>query len=245
MSGAPLRVLIADDEAVARARLRRLLAALPAVELVAECESGSDALARLRAGGIDVALLDVQMPGLSGLETVLLLPEPRPHVIFCTAHADFAVSAFEVGAVDYLLKPIAADRLARALERAHERAASAGPDGLVRLALPTRAGVVLLDPLGISHALLENEVVTIHSTQGTFFTELSLQALQDRLPPGRFQRVHRRALLNLERVERLEPIESGGYLARTRDGHAVTISRQAARALRRRLGLARSGEEPG
>ena len=248
----PLRVLVADDEAIARKRLVRLLAAMPDVSLAGECADAHEVLARVRAGGIDVVLLDIQMPELSGLEALQLFPADGPVVIFCTAHTAHAVAAFDVGAIDYLLKPIDAARLRKALERARDRDArrryadelsrlkggNDQPDKpLDRLALPTRQGIVLLDPLAVSHAELDGELVTVHTADAQYLSAMSLQDLESRLPGDRFARVHRRAIVNLEHVVRLEPNEVGGYTARTRNGRAVEISRQAARDLRKRLGL--------
>jgi two-component system LytT family response regulator len=165
VNGPPLRVLVADDEAVARRRLVRLLGALPGVALTAECASGEETLRRVADGGVDVVLLDIQMPGLTGVEALNLLPADGPAVVFVTAHPDHAVAAYDGGAIDYLLKPVEAARLAKALERARSREESRRRP-TSRLALPTRRGIVLLDPASISHALLENELVTIHAADG-------------------------------------------------------------------------------
>jgi two-component system LytT family response regulator len=246
-----LRVLVADDEELARTRLVRLLALLPEVEVCGECRDGAEVLARVRAGDVDVVLLDIQMPGLTGLEAITLFPEDGPYVIFCTAHAEHALAAFDTGAVDYLLKPVEAARLGKALERARSREAVRRFQdeareirrGAQRLAVPTRQGIVLVDPRDISHAVLEGELVTIYTGRGDHLTDFSLQELQDKLPAGAFERVHRKALLNLEQVTRLEPCDTGGMVARTTRGHAVEISRQAARALRRRLGLRRGSDD--
>lgn len=256
MSGtaAPLRVMIADDEAIARRRLVRLLTALPDVVVAGECADAHEVLERVRMGGVDLVLLDIQMPELSGLEALQLFPADGPLVIFCTAHTAHAIAAFDVGAIDYLLKPIEAARLRKALERAREqeprrryreelarlqaataRAGQAQP--LRRLALPTRQGIVLVDPADVSHAELDGELVTVHTAAGSILSALSLQDLEVRLTGGPFARVHRRALVNLEQIGRLEPNEVGGFIARMRGGQAVEVSRQAARDLRRRLGL--------
>ncbi|QSQ19948.1 response regulator [Pyxidicoccus parkwayensis] len=257
----PLRVLVADDELLARKRLSRLLAAFPDLEVCGEAADGEAVLAAVRAGGVDVVLLDIHMPGLSGLDALALMPEGRPRVILCTAHAEHAVDAFNHGAVDYVLKPVEPARLQKALERARARleesareapavsaekpAATAAARGLGRLPIPTRQGIVLVDPDTISHAALEDELVTVFTGQGDFLTDFTLNELAEKLPAERFHRVHRRALLNLSHVTRLEPLETGGYLARTARGHAVEVSRQSARELRRMLGLRRGAEDEG
>ena len=152
-------------------------------------------------GGIDAVLLDIQMPELTGIEALQLFPADGPVVIFCTAHTAHAVAAFDVGAIDYLLKPVEAPRLHKALERARDRDARrryrdelarlkatrrrALPGiraPLARLALPTRQGIVLLDPLLMSHAELDGELVTIYSAEGQYLSALSLQELETRLP---------------------------------------------------------------
>lgn len=245
-----LRVLIADDEQLARARLTRLLSSMEDVTIVGEAKDGDEVLTKVRGGGIDVVLLDVQMPKLTGVEAMALWPADGPWVVFCTAHAEHAVKAFEVDAVDYLLKPVEPDRLKKALDKARQRetketfsAAVKKHQSIPRLPVQTRQGLVLLDPDSVTHAVLEGELVTVHTKDASFLTDYSLNDLEQRLPPGRFERVHRRALLNLEAVARLEPLDTGGYLARTSNGHSVEVSRQAARDLRKRLGLRKADDE--
>lgn len=251
-----LTVLFADDEELARRRLRRLLGDLEGVEVVGECATGVEVLRRLAEGPVDVLLLDIAMPGMTGMEAIRLLPEPRPHVIFCTAHAEHAVSAFEIGAVDYLLKPVEAERLTRAIDRARQHKdegaarsrsvathAPSAASGLSRFPVTTRAGIVLVVPGDVVSATLDGELVKLRTTKGDYFCDDSLKSLGDRLT-GTLDRVHRRALVNLAHVIRLEPLETGGYLAHTVLGDAVEISRQAARLLRRRLGLRKTDGEP-
>jgi len=238
--GRPLRVLVADDEAIARKRLLRLLGAMSDVEVAGACADAREVLERVRGGEVDVVLLDIQMPEIDGLEALQLFPADGPTVIFCTAHTAHAVAAFDVGAVDYLLKPIEAARLRKALDRARARRPvedDARTPVLERLALPTRQGIVLLDPRQVTHAQLDGELVTVFAEGRQVLCALSLQELESRLPQHLFTRVHRRALVNLEHVARLEPTETGGFIARTTGGHSVEVSRQASRDLRRRLGL--------
>ncbi len=244
-----LKVLIADDEQVARSRLHRLLGAMPDVEIVGECDDGDAVLSRIRQGGVDVVLLDIQMPKLKGTEALQLWPKDGPQVVFCTAHAQHALEAFDGGALDYVLKPIDAARLQKALARARERGAperfraEVAKHQLDRLPITTRQGVVLVDPSSISHAVLEGELVTVFAGAEKYLTDYSLNELEERLGKGRFERVHRRALLNLSHVSRLEPLETGGYFARTTSGHSVEVSRQSARDLRKRLGLRKANDE--
>ncbi len=234
-----VRVLIADDELLARKRLARLLAEVQGVTLVAECADAEDVIARVKQGGVDVAVLDIHMPGLSGIDALGILGPNGPVVIFCTAHADHAVAAFEGGAVDYLLKPIELERLRKAIERARARVKP--PIG--KLPVETRSGIVLVDPARITHATHDGALVTIVTLDEELITDFTLQDLERRLPEGRFVRVHRRALLALDHVVRLEPVATGGYAARTVRGHTVEVSRQSARALRKRLGIARGDDD--
>jgi two-component system LytT family response regulator len=247
MSSIPLRVLVCDDELMARKRVLRLLGELGGIEATIECESGEQVLARLQEDDVDVAILDVNMPAMSGIETVLAMPEERPYVIFLTAHPEHAVKAFEVGAVDYVLKPVDDARLSKAIERArafldHGENERTGRDGtppkLSKLAIATHDGAALVSPSDVTHATFDGTLVSVHTSSRTILTADTLQDLETKLgPSGTFERVHRRAILNLDHVERLESVDSGGYVACLSTGKRVDVSRQSARKLRRRLGL--------
>lgn len=248
----PLRVLVCDDELMARKRVLRLLAELPGIEATFECESGQEVLAKLREEDVDVAILDINMPGLSGLETVMQMPEDRPYVIFLTAHPEHAVQAFDVGAVDYLLKPVDDARLAKAITRARHSLDSGGtgagsadreaPGEAIatrtgKLAIATHDGAALVNPGDVTHATFDGALVTVHTAARSILTDDTLQDLEAKLPKGPFERVHRRAIVNLDHVDRLESVDSGGYVACLSSGKRVDVSRQSARRLRRRLGL--------
>lgn len=244
-----MNVLIADDELLARKRLRRLLAAMPEHELVAECQDGAEVLDALGQHPVDVVLLDIHMPGLTGVEAMQLWPVGGPPIVFTTAHAEHAVAAFDGGAADYLLKPVAADRLKKALDRVAERladrrAAAASPalppaaHGN-RLALTTRTGVVLLSHDEIACCRIDGASVVVETDRGAFYTDLPLAELEERLGAG-FRRLHRQALVHLDRVARFEDNGAGGYVAHVRIGDGerrVTVSRAVARDLRREWGL--------
>jgi len=246
----PLRVLICDDELMARKRVMRLLGELQGIESTLECESGEEVLAKLANEDVDIAILDINMPGKSGIDTVMEMPEDRPYVIFLTAHPEHAVKAFDVGAVDYVMKPVDDARLSKALERARSfldrgpgaTAGSAGADTgaarrLDKLAIATHDGAALVSPSDVTHATFDGALVTVHTAARAILTDDTLQDLENKLPHGPFERVHRRVLVNLDHVERLESVDSGGYVAVLSTGKRVDVSRQSARRLRRRLGL--------
>ncbi|MEM9188932.1 MAG: LytTR family DNA-binding domain-containing protein [Myxococcota bacterium] len=244
-----LRVLIADDEKLARARLTRLLAELADIEKAGECQNGQEAVDRVGEGDIDVLLLDIHMPGLNGLDAFRAMGEDAPYVIFTTAHSEHAVEAFDLGAVDYVLKPVEGVRLEKALGRARAhfvRVAAEAPPVVTgaqfdRLAFHTRGGVQLVAPTSISHATFDGQLVSMvvveDNTPETHLVDLTLVELMGRVPESVFERVHRRAVVNLLQVQRLEPLETGGYHAVMKSGDVVDVSRQSARRLRKRLGL--------
>jgi two-component system LytT family response regulator len=240
-----LRVLVCDDELIARRRASRLLSEQADVEIVAECASGEEVLAKLAVEDVDLVVLDINMPGMTGIEAVMRMPEDRPYLIFLTAHPEHAVKAFDLGATDYLVKPVDDARLEKALDRARRQLDAplrrdVRPAGapLARLAITTKAGVVLLGPDEVTHAIFDGQLVTVHTRDRAILSDATLQELEDRLSTAHFERVHRRAIVNLLHVERLEPVMSGGYVARVVGGKTVDVSRQAARKLRRRLGIA-------
>jgi two-component system LytT family response regulator len=228
-----MRVLVVDDEDMARRRLVRLIEAMPDVQMLGTADDGAAALARVAQGDVDVVLLDIHMPGLDGLETLGLLGA-RCAVVFTTAHADHALPAFDGGAVDYLLKPVDAGRLRVALDRAARRAPPR-VDG--RLAVSVAGGAVLLDPDDLWAARMDGASVVLQTRSGRLYTALRLVDLERRLPDPPFFRAHRTGLLNLDHVARLVDLQSGGYEAVLPDGSRVEVSRASARALRKRLGL--------
>jgi two-component system LytT family response regulator len=225
-----LRVIIADDELLARTRLQRLAAEHGDVEVVAVCADAEQLLAALPSARADLLLLDISMPGKSGLDVRHLLGEAAPPIVFVTAHAEHAPAAFDLGVVDYVLKPVTAERLARALTRARAAAHKAA-----RLTLQTRRGLEVLDVAELLAARTEGELVTLVTTRGELPTALTLKALAARLPAAQFARVDRRHLVNLDAIVRLEAHDNGAATAVLRSGLGVPVSRQGARLLRRRL----------
>lgn len=228
-----LRVLLVDDEAPARAKVRRLLEAEARVELVGEAVDGLQAVALVRDLKPDLLFLDIQMPGLTGFEVVEALGEPRPQVIFATAFDRFAMDAFEAEAVDYLLKPFDGPRLTRALDRALALRGAGRPDlrpllarvPLERLLVEGEQGLEALPLRSLLRLEADGKVVRLHTDRGAFTLRKPLKEWEDRLPPHRFCRVHRSALVALDAVVRLEPWDHGDGLLVLRDGSHCVLSR--------------------
>ena len=236
-----MRALLVDDEAPARERLRRLLRSFEDVEIVGEAEDGEAALEKIEALMPDLVFLDIQMPGCTGLEVAASLPTRQaPRIIFCTAYDEYAVDAFELHAVDYLLKPVSRARLQKAVERIREAAP---------VALPPAAGVG--HPLRFL-AKRGNRFHVIHARQVLFFgsedgiTKLqavqqhywmapTLSDLERRLDPARFFRVSRAAIVHLEAVQEVIPRPGGSGDVELKDGTRLEVSRRRFRELMDRL----------
>ncbi len=234
-----MRALIADDEAPARARLRQLLAAHPDVEIVAEAETGTQAMELAAEHKPDLLLLDIQMPGCSGIDGAACLPEPRPHIVFCTAYDQHAVDAFELNAVDYLLKPISRARLGQALDRA--RAAAPQP-ALNRAARPVRflvrsaAHYVVVGESRVLYFASEDGLTKLVADSGQYWMDPTLNELEQRLDSARFFRISRAALINLNAVAEVFPMPGGSGEALLKNGHRLEISRRRFRELLEALG---------
>jgi two-component system LytT family response regulator len=234
-----LSVVIVDDEAPARALLREYLAADGDVRVLAECDNGFDAVRVLSAQSPDLVLLDVQMPKLDGFEVLELLARP-PAVIFVTAYDEHALRAFEVHAVDYVLKPVGRDRLKRALARARERlrdgAAPPSARGLARAARPPGeplqrvivrdgAEVHVLPVARIDWIEAQDDYVALHVRGRVHLKNEALAELEKALDPARFVRIHRSYLINLERLTRVELAAKDTRVAVLAGGESLPVSR--------------------
>jgi two-component system LytT family response regulator len=257
MSGAgdPLRVLVVDDEAPARALAAEYLAAEPGVELAGEAADGFAAVKAVAELDPDLLLLDVQMPRLDGFEVLELLgPRPggRPAVVFATAYEEHALRAFEVHAVDYLLKPFAPERLAAALARARARLARGepGPEAglepadlertgrgrpLDRILVREGAKVHVVAAGDLDYAEARDDAVRLVAGARDLLKPQTLSDLAARLDPGRFVRIHRSFLLNLDRLARVELYAKDSRIAILRDGTKLPLSRAGWARLRELL----------
>lgn len=251
-----MRVLIADDELLARERLRALLGLEPKIEIVAECTNGPEAIAAIHRESPDVVFLDLQMPGCDGLAVAAELPpDRRPAVVFVTAHDQYAVDAFRLGAVDYLLKPFDRDRLQAALLRVDQfvRARQAGklathieeildrarpaPRGPERIAVRLRGRVVFIAPEEISRVEAADNYVILHLVNGErHMLREALGAMESRLGTGRFTRVNRSTLVQLEQIRELKSNLYGDYTVILRNGARIPLSRSLRGKLEKLVG---------
>jgi len=226
---------VVDDEAPARSELRYLLSRHADVEVVGEAGSADDADALLRAGGYDVVFLDVELPGLTGLE---LAPLARAAVVFVTAHERYAVDAFSVEAFDYLLKPVDPERLARVLERLREQAAANSTTAVAKVAVVAPGGTELVDFDQIHYVHAEGDYSRVHTYDRSYLSTASLGDLSRKLGPG-FARIHRSYLVNLAKVSGIRRVAPDRLQLQLDDaaGTELDVARRQARELRGRLGL--------
>lgn len=223
-----IRVLIVDDEALARERVRTLLAAAPDVTIVGECSGGREAVEAIVRDRPDLVFLDVQMPDLNGFEVLeAVAPEWLPAVVFVTAYDAYAIQAFEVHAVDYLLKPIEPERFRKALARAISR-------GLVRMLVVRAEGkLMFLKPAEIDWIEADGKFAQLHVGKATHAVRIPLKRLEQRLTSRGFVRVHRSAIVNVDRIKELEPWFHGEYVVVLKDGTKLTSSAAHSQALHR------------
>ncbi len=242
-----IRVLVVDDEELARARIKELLAGIPDVEVAGEAENGLRAVELVGELGPDVVILDIQMPGMDGFEVVEALTRV-PLVIFATAFDEYAIKAFEVNSVDYLLKPISRERLGEAIERARSLLDDAPQldDQMARLAglirsrdmrrLPVMKGkkIVLVDLDDIVWIGVEGELVFVHTASEKYMMNATMAELESRLDPRVFFRSHRSSIVNLNHVKEIVPWFSGKYKIVVDDEKKseLVLSRARAKGLR-------------
>jgi two-component system, LytTR family, response regulator len=252
-----VRVVVADDEPIGRQRLIRLLQAEPDTEVVAACADGEEAVGAIREHLPDVVLLDIQMPQLDGFEVVAALGEAQqPSIIFVTAHDQYALRAFEVRAFDYLLKPVEADRLRLAMDRAtstqqrsaqgsvtrriltlleeiNARERGRGRDRLV-VRTPERAFFLRADSVDWIEAA--GKVVHLHVGRTVHALRESMAELEQELDPTRFVRVSRSVIVNLDRIQEIQPWFQGDYVLILADGTRLTSTRGYRDNMRKLLG---------
>jgi two-component system LytT family response regulator len=224
------RILIVDDEGPARARLRQMLASQDGFEIAGEAATGVEAIRLVSELKPDILLLDIQMPGCSGIDIAASLAAPRPQIIFCTAHDQYAVDAFELHAIDYLLKPISRIRLAEALQRVRTLAASPRPEK--QLASPARFLVknsshyLVVGESRVLYFFSEDGLTKLMADGAQYWMDPTLNELELRLDRSRFFRISRAALINVNAVEQVIPLPGGSGEVLLSNGSRLEVSRR-------------------
>jgi two-component system, LytTR family, response regulator len=250
-----IRALLVDDEDIARERLRQLLGSIADLEVVGEAADGEEAIQKTLELRPDLLLLDIQMPGLSGLEVAACLPRPRPKIVFCTAYDAYAVKAFELHAMDYLLKPVSPHRLALAIERIRQREPHEAEEDVDRLtrALPA-AGARLLARCGgrykvipqrdVAYFSSEGGLTRLHTRDRAYAFDPTLANLEERLDPALFFRLSRTVIVNLDSVAEVRPLVGGTADVVLNNGATLEVSRRRVRDLLERLGGPGAASQP-
>jgi two-component system, LytTR family, response regulator len=233
----PIGAVIVDDEELARGLIREMLRKHPDIEVVAECANGFEAVKAVAERQPGLLFLDVQMPKLDGFEVLELIGGDVP-VIFVTAYDTYAMRAFDVHAVDYLLKPFSEDRFEAALERARQRigqkmpepvalAAAARPPAqfLERIVIKDGTRVHIVPVVKLDYAEAQDDYVCVHSAGKSYLKQQTISSLEAGLDPSRFIRIHRSYIVNLERVVKMEPYTKESRVAVLADGTQLPVSR--------------------
>jgi two-component system LytT family response regulator len=236
-----MRAIVADDEPLARARLRRLLQQVHDVQIVAECADGAEAAEAVRKLRPDVAFLDIQMPELDGFDVLTSLGgTPPTAIVFVTAYDKHAIRAFEAQALDYLLKPVNAERLERAVERVRAHVRQVDIDGkldailrdvrshptwLQRVAVRSRGKVAFVQTEDITRIESAGNYARVFAGKENHLIRETLTALEGKLDPQRFVRIHRSAIVNVNAIRELRPWFAGDSIVVLQDGTELTLSR--------------------
>jgi two-component system LytT family response regulator len=235
-----ISALVVDDESGARRNLTVLLRRDPDIGAVVECDSGLGAIEQLRRSKSDLLFLDVQMPGCDGFDVLELLGNDLPPaVIFVTAYDEYALRAFEAGALDYLLKPFDDARFRRALDRAKDKLAhyaSQRPKTAERLAVKTRGGLQFLNVADVDWIESVAYYACLHVGADTHVLRRTLLELERDLDENKFMRIHRSVIVNLERIHKLELKEGGDHEVVLQSGHRLRLSRRFRKPLLDRMG---------
>ncbi|MGH8181774.1 MAG: LytR/AlgR family response regulator transcription factor [Steroidobacteraceae bacterium] len=241
----PIRVLIVDDVALARERVRLYLRGETDMQIVGEATSGAEAVSDISRLGPDLVFLDVQLPDFDGFEIVRRLsPQVRPVVIYISAHDEKAIEAFEVHALDYLLKPFGPERFQRALNRARGQLGLAGarrlPGHLERLAIKERGRTEIVAVGDIDYVDVAGHYLCVHAGRRIHLLRGTLNELEPQLDPAQFARIHRSTVVRLERIKSLAARRNGDCDVLLSDGTKLPLSRTYLESVRSRLGLCES-----
>jgi two-component system LytT family response regulator len=236
-----LRVVIVDDELLARQRIEDLLAKEPNVEIAGIARDGNEAVNVIRELRPDLVFLDVQMPGRTGVEVAEMLgPDDVPAIIFTTAYEHFALKAFDVAAIDYLVKPFDDERFAQALARARKAIATQPApksEYLERIPVESRGQIRVVPVALIDYITASGPYAELHIGDRTFAIREKMQTLEEKLDPAIFFRIHRSAIVRLDRIDTLLHAAGGDYAVRLKDGTELSVSRSRREELEERVGV--------
>jgi two-component system LytT family response regulator len=245
-----IRVLIIEDETPARELIKYMLKDHPGIEVIGECADGFCGAREIKEKRPDLIFLDIQMPKLTGFELLEVLDE-KPEVIFTTAFDQYAIRAFELNAVDYLLKPYSKERFDSALAKAVSRigketqepdkveklvtAVTEAEGYLTRIVFRKGAGIKIIPLNMITYLASEDDYVMIYYSEGKALKPKTMKYYEDHLPPSLFMRVHRSYMVNIEQITRLEPYSKDNYVAVLKSGEKIPVSRTGYKMLREKL----------
>ena len=232
----PLRVLVVDDEPLARQRIEDLLAKEDNVQVIGTAGNGAEAMEAIRSLNPDLVFLDVQMPGMSGIEVAERMGDEMPPIIFVTAYDKFAINAFDLAAVDYLLKPFDDERFAQAFARVR-KTAKPRQQYADRISVESRGQTRVVPVEDIQYITASGPYAELHVGKNAWAVRERMQALEERLDPDRFIRTHRSVIVRIDLIDALLRRPGGDYAVRLKDGTELSVSRARRDEVERKLGI--------
>jgi two-component system LytT family response regulator len=242
-----VKAIIIEDEELGRELIKNYLKENESVELIAECENGFEGIKAIQDLKPDLVFLDIQMPKLNGFEMLEILDD-KPEIIFTTAYNQYAIQAFELNAVDYLLKPFSKERLNEALDKALQRIFSSQPpknlskltqnpmdETLERIVVKSHNKINVIPVDKVRYLEAQDDYVMIYTTEGKHLKQATMKYFEKNLDPKDFMRVHRSYIIRLDQVEQLEPYGKDSYVAKLKNGPSVRISKSGFKNLKESL----------
>jgi two-component system, LytTR family, response regulator len=243
-----IRALIIDDEELARELVKNYLKNLPGIRIIGECENGFEGVRSIAELKPDLVFLDIQMPKLNGFEMLELTDDP-PEIVFITAHNEFAIRAFEMNAVDYLLKPYSRERLLAAIEKAREKILTGGAkdkkigqlvrqpltEKLERIVVKTGTKIKVIPVDKIVYLEAQDDYIMVYTDEGKHLKQGTMKYYEDHLDESKFIRVHRSYIVRIDQVIQLEPYAKDNYILKLKNGVALKVSRNGLKNLKDNL----------
>lgn len=247
-----IRAIIIEDEELGRELIKNYVKSLDSIEILQECENGFEGVKAINELKPDLVFLDIQMPKLNGFEMLELIDDTdRPEIIFTTAYNQFAIQAFELNAIDYLLKPFSKERFFDAVNKAIQRISGASPkpaqqsvgkligqpitDKLERIVVKSTNKIAVIPVDKIKYLEAQDDYVMIYSTEGKHLKQATMKYFEENLDESDFLRVHRSYIIRIDQVNQLEPYGKDSYVAKLKDGAAIKISKSGFKTLKEKL----------